>query len=147
MNTPSRGYPPGDLRVSDAERDRAVSELSEHFQAGRLTADEFDERSGQALRARTGSDLARLFTDLPRQQDPEDGPVAGPVGAPPRLPSLAAARVAMAVIACAVVVSLLGAGRQGGNALAGLFPIIAVLLVMRLLVLRGRRRLSPAPPA
>jgi hypothetical protein len=137
MNTPSRGYPPGDLRVSDAERDRAVSELSEHFQAGRLTQDEFGERSGQALRARTGSDLAQLFTDLPHQQDPEDGPVAGP-GVPPRPPSLAAARVAVAVIAGAVFISLLGAGR--GNPLAGLFPIIAVLLVVRLLVLRGHRR-------
>ncbi len=55
----------GDLRVSDADRDRAISDLSEHFQAGRLTADEFDERSGQALQARTGKELAALFTDLP----------------------------------------------------------------------------------
>ena len=30
-------FPAGDLRVSDADRDRAVSELSEHFQVGRLT--------------------------------------------------------------------------------------------------------------
>ena len=28
--------PPGRLRVSDVDRDAAVSELSEHFQAGRL---------------------------------------------------------------------------------------------------------------
>jgi hypothetical protein len=145
MNTPSRGYPPGDLRVSDAERDRAVSELSEHFQAGRLTAEEFDERSGQALRARTGADLACLFTDLPREQDPIEGPVAGPGGVPPRLPSLAAARIAVAVIACAVFISLLGAGRHSGNGLAALFPIISVLLIVRLLVLRGRRRGLASP--
>ena len=36
MDTDARGFPPGDLRVSDAERDRALSELSEAYQAGRL---------------------------------------------------------------------------------------------------------------
>jgi Domain of unknown function (DUF1707) len=38
-------YPPGDLRVSDAERDLALSELSEALQAGRITADEFHQRT------------------------------------------------------------------------------------------------------
>ncbi len=42
MDTPTRDYPPGDLRVSDADRDRALSELSKAFQAGRITADELD---------------------------------------------------------------------------------------------------------
>jgi Domain of unknown function (DUF1707) len=60
-----RGFPLGDLRVSDAERDLALAELSEHYQSGRLTAGEFDERSGRALRARTGDQLRALFTDLP----------------------------------------------------------------------------------
>jgi hypothetical protein len=58
-------YPPGDLRVSDADRDRAVYELSEAFRSGRLTADEFDQRSAQALSARTGTELTALLTDLP----------------------------------------------------------------------------------
>lgn len=58
-------YPSGDLRVSDADRDRAMHELSGAFQAGRLTADEFDERSGQALSARTGKELTGLLADLP----------------------------------------------------------------------------------
>jgi hypothetical protein len=58
-------YPGGDLRVSDADRDRACFELSEAFRAGRLTAEEFDQRSGQALSARTGSELTALLTDLP----------------------------------------------------------------------------------
>ncbi len=65
MDTGIRGFPRGDLRVSDGERDQAVAELSEHFQAGRLTQDEFDDRSGRALQARTGGDLDGLFTDLP----------------------------------------------------------------------------------
>jgi hypothetical protein len=58
-------YPAGDLRVSDAERDRALSELSEALQAGRITAGEFDERSGQVLAARTGKELTAPLADLP----------------------------------------------------------------------------------
>ena len=65
MQTATRNFPSGDLRVSDADRDRAVSELSEAFQAGRITADEFGQRSGQALAARTGKELTALLTNLP----------------------------------------------------------------------------------
>jgi len=65
MDTGTRGFPRSDIRVSDAERDQAIAELSEHFQAGRLTQDEFDDRSGHALKARTGGDLGGLFADLP----------------------------------------------------------------------------------
>jgi hypothetical protein len=68
MNTATRDYPAGDLRVSDADRDRALRELSEAFQAGRLTAPEFDQRSGQALSACTGNDLAVLLADLPHDR-------------------------------------------------------------------------------
>jgi hypothetical protein len=64
MKVATSNYPAGDLRVSDADRDQAVSELSEAFQAGRITADEFDQRSTQALSARTGKDLTDLLTDL-----------------------------------------------------------------------------------
>lgn len=66
----NRDYPAGDMRVSDADRDRAVSELSAAYQAGRLTAEEFDERSSQALHARTGKELTALFADLPLDQAP-----------------------------------------------------------------------------
>ena len=70
MNTATSNYPPGDLRVSDADRDRAVSGLSEAFQAGRITADEFGQRSGQALAARTGKELTALLADLPPERVP-----------------------------------------------------------------------------
>jgi len=58
-------YPSGDFRVSDADRDQALSELRAAHQAGRLTGDEFDERAGQALGARTGTELTALLGDLP----------------------------------------------------------------------------------
>jgi Domain of unknown function (DUF1707) len=65
MHRAGWSYPEGDLRVSDADRDRALGELSQAFQAGRITADEFDQRSGQALGARTGKELIALLADLP----------------------------------------------------------------------------------
>jgi hypothetical protein len=71
MDTAGRDYyPRGDLRVSDAERDLALSELSAALQAGRITADEFDQRSGQALGARTGKELTALLADLPVERAP-----------------------------------------------------------------------------
>ena len=43
------------LRVSDADRERAVASLRQHLLAGRLTLDEFSERVGAALQARVGT--------------------------------------------------------------------------------------------
>ena len=76
MSTATKGYPSGSMRVSDADRDQAIAELSEHYQAGRLTTEEFEDRSGRALQARTTADLADLFTDLPRRQAPMTGGTA-----------------------------------------------------------------------
>lgn len=53
------------LRISDAEREAAVSALGEHFAAGRLTREEYDERADRALKARTAAEVSPLFTDLP----------------------------------------------------------------------------------
>jgi hypothetical protein len=53
------------MRIGDQERDGAVSALGEHYAAGRLTKEEYDERSEVAWKARTNSDLAPLFVDLP----------------------------------------------------------------------------------
>lgn len=54
------------LRVSDEQRERAASELREHFAAGRLTQEELDERSQLAYAARTEDQLQALMVDLPR---------------------------------------------------------------------------------
>ena len=77
MEATANHYAVGDLRVSDADRDRAVSELSEAFQAGRITHEEFEQRSGQALRARTGNELSALLTDLPAEGGSEAAAVPG----------------------------------------------------------------------
>lgn len=61
---------PAAMRASDADRDAVLADLSEHFQAGRLTAAELDERTGQALAARTWGELEELLADLPATQVP-----------------------------------------------------------------------------
>ena len=53
------------LRIGDAERDRAASDLGDHYAAGRLTRSEFDDRLEHVWQARTGAELAPLFDDLP----------------------------------------------------------------------------------
>jgi hypothetical protein len=63
----SRGAGP-ELRIGDDEREAAVRALGEHFAAGRLTKEEFDERSDRAWVARTRSALMPLFADLPRAE-------------------------------------------------------------------------------
>ncbi|MBI5104037.1 MAG: DUF1707 domain-containing protein [Solirubrobacterales bacterium] len=55
----------GDVRASDAERDRCCRMLRAHYAAGRLEHDELEERLEQATRARTRADLRRLVADLP----------------------------------------------------------------------------------
>jgi hypothetical protein len=64
---PSQPHDPA-LRCSDADRERVVAELNKHFTEGRLTLDEFDQRSSSAYQARTYADLALLTTDLPGGQ-------------------------------------------------------------------------------
>jgi hypothetical protein len=55
-----------DLRIGDAERDAATTQLREHFVAGRLTFDELTERIDAALTARTQRQIDSLMADLPR---------------------------------------------------------------------------------
>ena len=78
MSTATKDYPSGGLRVSDADRNRVIAELSEHFEAGRLTVEELEDRTGRALQARTAGELAGLFTDLPRRQAAMTGTAPAP---------------------------------------------------------------------
>jgi hypothetical protein len=56
---------PDRLRIGDAERDQAASELAEHYGDGRLTHEEYSERLDAIWSARTRADLTVLFEDLP----------------------------------------------------------------------------------
>ena len=131
MSTASKDYPSGSLRVSDADRDRAIAELSEHFQAGRLTAEELEDRTGRALQARTAGELAGLFTDLPRQQAAVTGtaPIAARAGS---FRSALVPAVPIAIIAV-VLASIL----SGHHGLIALVPVLVFFTVRRLAGCRG----------
>ena len=53
------------MRASDADRERVVAALRDHFAAGRLSDGELDNRIESAYRAKTLADLDRLMLDLP----------------------------------------------------------------------------------
>jgi hypothetical protein len=151
---PPGSYPPGPgspargrtrnpaLRASDADRDQVLTQLSEHYQAGRLTSAEFDERSSRALQARTMGDLSGLLTDLP--------PVpAAPVSTPG--PASGTGRLArsglvspvtwavLAVLAVLGVVAVIGVLSHTGQhwSFGGWGVIIPVLIILR--IAAGRR--------
>jgi hypothetical protein len=63
-----------DLLVSDADRARVVAELREHYEAGRLTLEEFQERLDEAQKARTESELHRALRQLPSPKLPSVSP-------------------------------------------------------------------------
>jgi hypothetical protein len=55
----------GEIRASDADRDRAADLLNAAYGAGRLSQDEYDARLENAFAARTYADLDQLLTGLP----------------------------------------------------------------------------------
>jgi hypothetical protein len=57
--------PRPELRIGDAERERAASQLAEHYAVGRITQEEHAERLDRIWAARTQSELDPVFADLP----------------------------------------------------------------------------------
>lgn len=139
MKGMTRDFPTGDIRVSDAERDRAIAELSEHFQTGRLTREEFDDRTGLALAARTGDDLRELFTDLPRGETaPAPEPVIAPAPAPAPARRTGRLPVAPIVIGCVIASIVIGnvTGAVAGHGVhhsnfGWIVPVVILLIVLR----------------
>jgi class 3 adenylate cyclase len=67
-----------ELRISDADRNAVVDQLSAHTAEGRLTLDEFSDRVEMVLAARTASDLRPALHGLPALS-----PVAAADASPP----------------------------------------------------------------
>lgn len=72
---PGAAHSPHEL-VADTDREHVAGELRAHMLAGRLTAEEFDERLGATHRARTWADLDAVRVDLPVIPGP--APPSGP---------------------------------------------------------------------
>jgi hypothetical protein len=69
------------VRASDADRDRTVEVLTAASAEGRLSLEEYSQRSEAALLARTLGDLASLTTDLPAAPQSEAAPIPGEITA------------------------------------------------------------------
>ena len=142
MDGVGRGFPTGDLRVSDADRDRALSELSEAFRVGRITADEFDQRSGQALRARTGNELTTLLADLPLGDPPATrATVLKPANHAVVVRSImGASALAATLLLVKAVLDALSPGDQPADTIGpAVFAVLLVGLIIFLHVIRARR--------
>ena len=124
------------IRASDADRDQVLAQLSVHYQAGRLTTDEFDDRSSQALEARTMGDLAGLLTDLPAAAAPGPVDTAGSGQAPVGRRDFGVALVGgvLAVLVVVGVIALLSHSGHGAD--GGWGFIVPALIVWRLVVRR-----------
>lgn len=66
------------LRASDADRERTVAALRDHFSAGRISDDELAERIADAYDSKTLAELDGLMLDLPAPES------ALPATSPPR---------------------------------------------------------------
>lgn len=70
MAAPGPVSTPDHVRVSDAERDAVIAELRRHVGEGRLTLEEFEERTDEVVQARTGAELRATLRELPPPAPP-----------------------------------------------------------------------------
>jgi hypothetical protein len=69
------------VRASDAERNQTIEVLAAAAAAGRLSLEEYSERSEAALAARTVGDLSGMTADLPAHSPAADAPVPAEITA------------------------------------------------------------------
>lgn len=62
---------PDQVRIGDAERERAQATLGDHYAAGRLDHAEYSERLDRIWDARTRAELDPVFADLPGTPAPQ----------------------------------------------------------------------------
>ena len=125
--------------AADAQRDRTVAALRRAYVEGRLQTEEFTDRVGRALEARTTGELWWLVRDLPWLADIVQGARSFAV----RLAVLAALGVAWFVGSLMLMVAFVVALVSGGmSATEGLvFPLVWALLTWAV-VHAARRKAS-----
>lgn len=142
----------GEIRASDSDREQVVELLRGAYTEGRLTLEEFDERTTAAYAARTWSQLRDLASDLPvevnlRRPGSSVGPPPrdratlppGP-GMPPPVP---AGRPGFFPVLPFVILFIVLAGSLHAAALAILPAIVVVMVWLRASERRGRGHRPP----
>ena len=101
MSGPPAVPEPGNLRASDADRERVAEVLRAAAGDGRLTLEELDERLDAVYAAKTYAELAPITHDLPRSGDahvPGPAPAPAPGGDPQRFGGLPGSTTAVAIL-------------------------------------------------
>ncbi len=115
------------MRASNAERERVVQALQEQVGEGRLTLEEFEERSGLAYDAKTVGELRKLTDDLP--VDPL-APAAAPWQEPFPVPDLPP----WALHSFPTDQRSLPPARQGHGAMGAGVALLVVMLIAQVVV-------------
>ena len=137
------------MLAADADRERAEVALREHYVRGRLTLEEFTDRAGRVLAARSRAELRGALSGLPVLPDVDD------IAAPIRSAARVAIRGALLVVATgaylmfsAMLLVVMGLALLFGAASAAVVAVfIAIWLVPTVLLTRlwhahPRRRAS-----
>ncbi|WP_405139116.1 DUF1707 domain-containing protein [Nocardia sp. NBC_01388] len=98
------------VRASDADRERVVETLSAEVSTGRLTLDEFSERSSRAYGAQTVGDLESLTRDLPVSLRTAAGAAAHP--SIPAVPVALIAAIALLIMLSVTVLIWMNTAMQ-----------------------------------
>jgi uncharacterized membrane protein len=138
------------MRASDQDREQVVEILRGQYTEGRLTLEEFDERTSAAYAGKTWGDLLNLTRDLPARPR-FSNPLLPPAGAqppsrPPRGAPWPLVRLAPFLLFWLILASMGGwfwggppnGSYHGGFPVFPIIPLILVFLVIRALI--GRRR-------
>jgi hypothetical protein len=132
----------GGIRASDSDREHVVEILRDAYAAGRLTLEEFDERTSEAFSARTWGALRDLTGDLPSQPrlglqpDPARS-TAAPEHRPPAVPGPPRRGFSPML---PILVIWLGIALTARQPDAFVPVLVILLLLLRLTVRPGRGR-------
>lgn len=137
----------GGLRASDADRDVVHRALGAAYADGRLTREEFDQRSDAVLSARTLAELPDLISDLvPVSGVPVRVPATTPDAAAIQARAVAAYRsdlreAAWGFVSASIICWVIWGVTSGGGGFP--WPVFVMLgtglHVLRLLVMRGEQ--------
>jgi hypothetical protein len=99
MSTPPAVPDRGNLRASDADRERVANILREAAGDGRLTMEELDQRLDAVYTAKTYAELEPITRDLPTSGTPGTPvPSAPPAGDPARFGGVPSSHAAIAIM-------------------------------------------------
>jgi len=131
---------PAQMRAADAEREQLAEELREHMLAGRITAEEFEQRLEGAYAASTRGELEALKTDLPMSPAVLERELARRRR---RLRRRLVQEAGGAATLSLVCVAIWAAGNAHGH--EAFWPVWVILATMLPVVRNAWRLLGPAP--